>query len=64
LRAEDALRKIRLLSSVRTENGALAAEAENATRLVKALMERYEIPAEDLPGAPRKPSPRLTWVYW
>lgn len=64
MRTEDALRKIRLLRKVRTENGALASEAENAARLVKALMERYAIKAEDLPGASQRPASRMTWVYW
>jgi hypothetical protein len=40
VRAEEALRKIGLLRRVKTENGALAPEADNAARLVKALMER------------------------
>ena len=49
MRTEDALRKIRLLRQVRTENGALATEVENAARLAKVLMERYAIKAEDIP---------------
>lgn len=60
---EDALRKIRLLRQVKTENGASAAEAENAARIVKALMERYTIKARN--SAPRRdPARQLTWVYW
>jgi hypothetical protein len=64
VRAEDALRKIGLLRRVKTENGALAAEADNAARLAKALMERYAIKADDIPTAPQTPTFRMTWMYW
>ena len=64
MRAEEALRKIGLLRMVKTENGALAAEADNAARLAKALMERYAIKAEDIPAASRSPAFRMTWIYW
>jgi hypothetical protein len=64
MRAEDALRKIGLLRRMKTENGALAAEADNAARLAKALMERYAIKAEDIPPASRQPAFRMTWIYW
>jgi hypothetical protein len=64
VRAEDALRKIGLLRKVKTENGALAAEADNAARLAKALMERYAIKAEDIPAASPTRAFRMTWVYW
>jgi hypothetical protein len=64
MRAEDALRKIGLLRRVKTENGALAAEAESAARLAKALMERYAIKAEDIPAASQRPAFRMTWIYW
>ncbi len=64
MRAEDALRKIGLLRRVKTENGALAAEAESAARLVKALMERYAIKAEDIPAVSQTPAFRMTWIYW
>jgi hypothetical protein len=60
---DDALRKIRLLRQIRTENGASAAEADIAARKVKALMERYTIKA-DKSRAPQAPAPQLTWVYW
>ncbi|HVB79498.1 MAG TPA: DUF2786 domain-containing protein [Candidatus Binataceae bacterium] len=63
MRAEDALRKIGLLRKVKTENGALAPEAENAARLAKALMERYAIRAEDIPAS-EGPAFRMTWIYW
>src|ERR1039457_1451803 len=62
--AEDALRKIALLRKVNTDNGAVAAEAETARRLQKALMERYAIKAWDIPGASPPPASRLTWIYW
>jgi hypothetical protein len=62
--AEDALRKISLLRRVNTDNGAVAAEAETARRLQKALMERYAIKAWDIPGASPPPASRLTWIYW
>jgi hypothetical protein len=64
MRTEDALRKIGLLREVKTENGASAAEADNAARLVKALMERYAIRAEDVSSTSRQPAFRLTWIYW
>ncbi len=64
LRAADILRKIRLLSMVKTENGASAAEADNAQRLARTLMDRYSIKtAEERPVAQR-PAAKLTWVYW
>jgi hypothetical protein len=63
MRFEDALRKIRLLRRFVPDNGASEAEAETASRLVHALMERYSIGKEDLrPVA--SPSSRMTWVYW
>jgi hypothetical protein len=64
MRAEDALRKIGLLRKVKLENGALEAEAENAARLAKALMERYAITSEDVLDAAPRPAFRMTWVYW
>ncbi len=61
---EDALRKIALLRRVRTDNGAVPAEAENAYRLQKVLMERYALKPQDIPdGAPATPF-RLHWNYW
>jgi len=63
MRIEDARRKIRLLSLVKIENGASAAEAENAKRIAKTLMQRYTIKAEKARPAP-EPAPQLTWVYW
>ena len=63
MRVEDALRKIRLLRRLVPENGASEAEAETASRLVHALMERYSIGREDLRPVASPPN-RLTWVYW
>ena len=60
MRAEEALRKIGLLCRMKTENGALAPEADNAARLVKALMERYAIKAEDIPAASQRSAFRMT----
>ena len=61
---EDALRKIALLRRVRADNGAVRLRAETAYRLQKALMERFEIKAQEVPdGAPRTPF-RLNWNYW
>jgi hypothetical protein len=63
MRVEDALRKIRLLQRVIPESGATDFEAETATRLVQALMERYSLGKEDIhPVA--TPRNRMTWVYW
>src|SRR5271169_7012132 len=66
LRAADILRKIRLLSEVNTQNGASAAEADNAQRLARALMDRYSIKAvEERPVThQQRPAAKLTWVYW
>jgi hypothetical protein len=63
MRFEDALRKIRLLRRFVPDNGASEAEAETASRLVHALMERYSIGKEDLRSV-ASPSSRMTWVYW
>jgi hypothetical protein len=63
MRVEDALRKIRLLRRVIPENGASEFEAETATRLVQALMERYSIGLEAV-HAVASPRNRMTWVYW
>ena len=64
LRAADILRKIRLLSEVNTKNGASAAEADNAQRLARALMDRYSIKAEEERPVSQRPAAKLTWVYW
>ena len=64
MRAEDARRKIALLRKVNTSNGAGAAEAATARRLQKALMERYEIKAREIPAAAPTTAARLTWIYW
>lgn len=63
---EDALRKIALLRKVSTDNGALAAEAEAAYRLQKALMRRFDIKSQDVPDGPATTSKPfgLTWTYW
>lgn len=63
MRVEDALRKIRLLRRLVPENGASEFEAETASRLVQALMDRYSIGKEDVQGVER-PCNRMTWVYW
>jgi hypothetical protein len=64
LRAADILRKIRLLSEVNIKNGASAAEADNAQRLARALMDRYSIKAEEERPVSQRPAAKLTWVYW
>ena len=61
---EDALRKIALLRRISTDNGAVAAEAETAHRLQKALMERYAITTQDIRDASPKTVFRLNWGYW
>jgi hypothetical protein len=63
MKVEDALRKIRLLRLVNADNGASDAEAENASSLVRRLMDRFAVKSEET----RKPSPsqfRMSWVYW
>jgi hypothetical protein len=64
MNTQDALRKIGLLRKIKTENGALAAEADNAARLAKTLMERYAIKSDDVPSASQRSAFRLTWIYW
>jgi hypothetical protein len=64
LRAADILRKIRLLSMVKTENGASAAEADNAARLARTLMDRYSIKTVEERPVAQRPAAKLTWVYW
>ena len=65
MRAAEILRKIRLLSEVNTKNGASAAEADNAQRLARALMDRYSIKAvEERPVTQHRPAAKLTWIYW
>jgi hypothetical protein len=63
MRVEDALRKIRLLRRLVPENGASEFEAESATRLVQALMDRYSIGKEDVQSI-ASPRNRMSWVYW
>jgi sarcosine oxidase gamma subunit len=63
MRVEDALRKIHLLRRINPENGAFDSEAETATRLAQALMERYSIGKEDVQPV-STPRSRMTWVYW
>jgi len=63
MKIEDALRKIRLLRLVNAENGASDAEAENASNLVRRLMDRFAVRSEEA----RRPNPsqfRMSWVYW
>ncbi len=62
--AEDALRKVALLRKISTDNGAVAAEVENARRLQQALMKRYAINARDVRTASSTTVFRLTWIYW
>ena len=63
MKIEDVRRKIGLLSRIKTENGAMAAEADNAARMIKALRQRYTIRPERV-QATQGPVFRLTWVYW
>ena len=63
MKIEDALRKIRLLRLVNAENGASEAEAENASNLVRRLMDRFAVRSEET----RKSNPsrfRMSWGYW
>jgi hypothetical protein len=63
MKIEDALRKIRLLRRVSAENGASDAEAENASTLVRRLMDRFAVKTEEARTA--SPSQfRMSWVYW
>ena len=63
MKIEDALRKIRLLRQVNAENGASDAESENASTLVRRLMDRFAVKSEQARTA--TPSQfRMSWVYW
>ncbi len=59
---DNALRKIRLLGRITLQNGAAEAEAETASKLARALMERFCIRAEDARSVANASS-QLTWVY-
>jgi hypothetical protein len=61
---EDARRKIALLRKVSADNGAVPAERETASRLQKALMERYAISDQDIRDAQPTSIFRLNWSYW
>ena len=58
---DDALRKIRLLGRITLQHGASKAEAETASKLAQALMERFCIRAEDARSVANASS-QLTWV--
>ena len=60
---DNALRKIRLLGRITLQHGASKAEAETASKLAQALMERFCIRAEDARSVANASS-QLTWVYW
>ncbi|MGO9563674.1 MAG: hypothetical protein ACLPPV_13560 [Candidatus Korobacteraceae bacterium] len=62
--AQDALRKIGKLRRINTDNGAMPAESETASRLQKTLMKRYAIKAHDIPDASPTTVSRLSWIYW
>ncbi len=47
VKIEDALRKIRLLRRVTPDNGASAAETENAAAIMRSLMDRFAVSSED-----------------
>lgn len=61
---EDARRKIALLRKVSADKGAVPAERETASRLQKALMERYAIGDQEIHDAPTTTIFRLNWGYW
>jgi len=61
---EDARRKIGLLRKVSTDKGAEPAERETASRLQKALMERFAISDQRIPDAPPAAIFHLNWGYW
>ena len=61
---EDARRKITLLRRVSIDKGAEPAERETASRLQKALMERFAITDQEIPDAPPTTIFRLNWGYW
>lgn len=61
---EDARRKIALLRKVSIDKGAEPAERETASRLQKALMDRFAISDQQIPDAPPTAIFRLNWGYW
>lgn len=61
---EDARRKIALLRNLSGDKGAQPAERETASRLQKALMERFAITDQPIPAAPPNSIFRLNWGYW
>ena len=52
MKVDDALRKIRLLRLVNADNGASDAEAENASSLVRRLMDRFAVKSEETRRSP------------
>ena len=64
MKLEDALRKIRLLRQVKAEHGASDAEAENASAIIRTLMERFAVKSEEVRPSNEMPFRRMTWVYW
>ena len=64
MKLEDALRKIRLLRQVKAEHGASDAEAENASAIIRTLMERFAVKSEELRPSNEMPFRRMSWVYW
>jgi len=63
MKLEDALRKIRLLRRVTPDNGASDAETENATAIVRSLMDRFAVTSEEARPASDRMF-RMSWVYW
>jgi hypothetical protein len=60
---DDALRRIRLLKMVKTENGFSENESETALRMTETLLREHAVePEAVLPSPP--PMHRPSWVYW
>jgi hypothetical protein len=53
-----------LLRNVSVDKGAEPAERETASRLQKALMERFAITDQQIPDDPPTTIFRLNWGYW
>src|SRR5579864_2117621 len=64
MRIEDALRKIRLLRQVKAANGSSEAEAENATALIRTLMDRFAVKSDEVRPSNDPTVHRMSWVYW
>ena len=59
---ENALRRLRALRNISSENGAFAAEVEAAAHLAQKIADRFEVAVSDDRSRPERSS--AAWDYW